>query len=372
MSLWSFLTGWGSTIGAAAYVTKEVGTAAKTQINFEVREQYRKKFFDEWVDETLEKKLRDDLSTPSKYNEIWERIEKYKEDEGEVYLMRKLFGERQGWRYFWEDVGKTRLQIRNKNGKCATGYTTKEYNNNYWKTMSLLMNTYEKLTVDDAFYIFDICYNSIYDKSEFGVANVIKFDKKDFRRNGQLLLACNKFYEEWDCSKEFKDRIMKELHLDCRTDYEFWRYDPSANKLFNEIWTRIENYKKENGKTCSYLLKLEKLQREWEKSTGEKVCRDLERAVGTPLKDMWSNVGKRRLSFSERQDTSPAENWYKYYNIDIDIPRNTRPNKKELSEQQKKYMRNINTALTLYINTFDKMTSSQSFSIEKYRRQFNM
>lgn len=371
MSLWSFLTGWGSTIGAAAYVTKEVGTAAKTQINFEVREQYRKKFFDEWVDEALEKKLRDDLSTPSKYNEIWERIEKYKEDEGEVYLMRKLFGEKKGWRYFWEDVGKTRFPIRNKNGKYATGYAAKEYNNNYWKTMSLLMNTYEKLTADDAFYIFDICYNSIYDKSEFGVANIIKFDKKDFRKFGRMLLESRKFHDEWDCSKEFENRIMKELHLDFRTDYEFWRDDPTANEKFNEIWKQIENYKKKNGKTCSYLLKLENLQREWEKSTEKKVYRQFEKVFWMPLEDMWTNVGRCRLPFSERQDGLPIDKWHKY-SINTALPWNTYPVKERLSEQQKRYMRNINTALALYINTFDKMPFGQSYNIEGYRRQFNM
>lgn len=370
MSLWSFLTGWGSTIGAGAYIAKEVGTAAKSQINFEVREQYRKKFFDEWVDETLEKKLRDDLSTPSKYNEIWERIEKYKEDEGEVYLMRKLFGEKKGWRYFWGDVGEKRLPIRNKNGKYATGYTAKEYNDNFWKTMSLLMNTYEKLTVDDAFYIFDICYNSIDVQYGVEVMNVT-FNRKRFRQSGRILLGCAEFEEEWRCPKEFEEQVKKDFKLNFLTDYEFWRSDPSANEKFDEIWSRIENYKKENGKACSYLLRLEELQREWERATGEKVCRQFEEVFWTPLEDMWTNVGEHRLPLSERQDGVPVEEWRKY-NINTALPWNTSPNKEDMPEQQKKYRRNINTTLALFINTFDKMPFAQSYNVEGYRRKFNM
>lgn len=339
MSLWSFLTGWGSTIGAAAYVTKEVGTAAKTQINFEVREQYRKKFFDEWVDEALEKKLRDDLSTPSKYDEIWERIEKYKEDEGEVYLMRKLFGEREGRRYFWEDVGKTRFQIRNKNGKCATGYTAKEYNNNYWKTMSLLMNTYEKLTADDAFYIFDICYNSI--TKQFGFEDMtIRFDKKNFRRCGKSALHVREYHSKWLCETNFLKKVSKETHLGFKEYLGYWYYKDTERE-YDKIWGCIENYKKNGGELYSrirnFLEKREEVIRSFERD-GVKCPKHYEKSYLDRCGiTYWEKVGSRRLPLCGRYGAL--------------LPEET-------------YEKNSYVTYCLYINTFGKLESRQMECIE--------
>lgn len=342
MSLWGFLSGWGSTIGAGAFVAKEVGSSIKSQVNFEVREQYRKKFFDEWVDEKLEAKLRDDLSKPSKYDEIWERIEKYKRDDGEVYLMRKLFGEKAGRRYFWGEVGEKRLRIRNANGKYPTGYTAKVYNENFWKTMSLLMNTYEKLTSDDAFYIFNICYNSI--KRQYGVEVMdITFSRKEFRDIGKTLLACDEFDAEWKCARELEAQIERDYKLNIKTDQGYWNIGEGADEKFEEIWNRIEEYKRNNGKTCSYLLRLEELQRKTEQDTGEKIERYWERVFHMPLKDLWTNIGKRRLPLAERYgELLPGET----------------------------YLSNMHLTLVLFVNTFDKMATGQGFIVEKYRRHY--
>ena len=63
---WEFLSNLLTFAGAGAFLAKEGGSALKERVNFEVSEQYREKFFEEWVDKDLEEKLRKDLGTPLK------------------------------------------------------------------------------------------------------------------------------------------------------------------------------------------------------------------------------------------------------------------------------------------------------------------
>lgn len=128
-------------IAGGAYATKkcfdQIGEngrniAIKNAIN---------KYVEEHTDSELEEKLKNDIENPAKYNEIYERIEAYKQNDGKYYLIFK-----DDWE--WNSVGKLRLPVRDKHGSLY-GRTKKEssilYENRY-AILYMLMLTYDKMT----------------------------------------------------------------------------------------------------------------------------------------------------------------------------------------------------------------------------------
>jgi len=94
-------------------------------------------------DRELEARLGKEILMPSKYNEIWERIERYKRDGGSFYVLRS-------YDYFkkseWDDVGKSRLPMFNHRGELLKNCGTI----NADRILQLLINTYGKMTVGQA------------------------------------------------------------------------------------------------------------------------------------------------------------------------------------------------------------------------------
>ncbi len=88
-----------------------------------------KQWMDSVTDKELERKLWYDIHDPSKYNEIWERIERHKEAKG-AFTHEPL----------WDKVGQRRLRFFNAYGKA-----TKQYEGNREHGLLYLMETYEKL-----------------------------------------------------------------------------------------------------------------------------------------------------------------------------------------------------------------------------------
>ena len=93
-------------------------------------------YMNQWSDRELEEKLKGEVKIPSKYNEIWERIEKYKEDGGywSIHCGRYAASA-------WESVGEKRLPLFNNKYKIPKGT---DLMFNYRTIVMLLMHTHDK------------------------------------------------------------------------------------------------------------------------------------------------------------------------------------------------------------------------------------
>ena len=116
--------------------------------------QYRlcKTYVDKHTDPELEKKLKKDIEDPKKYNQIWERIEKYQRD-NPLCPWNRCYEDAPRESYVWffadfkqSDIGKKRLPVRNEKGSLY-GRNSAEGDwlfRNQEFTLSLLMWTYGK------------------------------------------------------------------------------------------------------------------------------------------------------------------------------------------------------------------------------------
>jgi hypothetical protein len=140
-----------SLFGGAAFIGSAVKQVNRKHISNVRQIVYRdcyNELIEKWEDIALEKQLRVDVVTPSKFEEFWERIEQYKEDGGDmVYLFPDL----------WRFVGTKRLPVFDikKKNKHLTRYfddygTNLQHNRSV--TVRLLMQTYNKMALVDIEY----------------------------------------------------------------------------------------------------------------------------------------------------------------------------------------------------------------------------
>lgn len=113
------------------------------------------KFIKEHTDFELEKKLKQDIENPNKFNEIYERLEEYKNNNGRYYL---------GFQYIWDFrlSNNTRLRLTDRDGGLY-GRTKKEADELYenrWVVLEMLMHTYEKMTYNQASWIASGVYGN--------------------------------------------------------------------------------------------------------------------------------------------------------------------------------------------------------------------
>jgi hypothetical protein len=94
------------------------------------------------TDMELEKRLRIEVGTPSIYNEIWERIEDYKRNDG---AFTKLGGSSDD---LWASVCESRLPLFDNKGRIPKR-TMIEYN--HGSVLRLLMHTYNKRVGGEAY-----------------------------------------------------------------------------------------------------------------------------------------------------------------------------------------------------------------------------
>lgn len=143
-----------------AWVTKELFKEAGERGVEKRRSELIKQYVAEHTDLELEERLMREVESPSKYNEVWERIENFKR-ENPVYCKReadkswkKKYDGTYGYfsRFGWQDVGYSRLEFRTSKGSLY-GKTQREdilLEGNRNIAVYLLMQTYGKMKLSHA------------------------------------------------------------------------------------------------------------------------------------------------------------------------------------------------------------------------------
>lgn len=72
-------------LGGGTLATKSF-KESEAKMDQHVKEELEQRFIERYTDPELEKKIEQDILNPDKYEEIWDRIERYKKENGAIYL----------------------------------------------------------------------------------------------------------------------------------------------------------------------------------------------------------------------------------------------------------------------------------------------
>lgn len=139
-------------LGGGTLATKSF-KESEAKIDQRVKEELEQRFIERYTDPELEKKIEQDILNPDKYEEIWDRIERYKKEGGEVceWDMQK----NPAYSYWNVLVGKSRRPFRDINGNLVakTKADTARLEGNRSVACGLLMHTYGKMTMHNAKWV---------------------------------------------------------------------------------------------------------------------------------------------------------------------------------------------------------------------------